>query len=68
MSTAELNPPGGPPSRELSEGEAHRLFHERSLTLVGLSGPEFIRRWDAGDLDPDDERVLEVAMLLPFGR
>jgi hypothetical protein len=34
---------------------------------LGMSGEEFVRRWNAGDIpDPDRTEVLVVAMLLPF--
>jgi len=33
-----------------------------------MSGEEFIRAWEAGELDPDDDRVIGLWMILPFGR
>jgi hypothetical protein len=40
---------------------------------LGVSGTEFIRRFDAGEYEqiPDDEAhrdIIELAMLIPFGR
>lgn len=55
-------------TRSLTRDEARSLFDGRAQKFLGVSGPEFIRRWDAGEFDPQDDRVLRVAMLLPFGR
>jgi hypothetical protein len=34
-----------------------------------MSGAEFIRRWDAGEIsEPDRPEIVQVAMLLPLGR
>ncbi|MGH8909952.1 MAG: hypothetical protein ACRD0K_26515 [Egibacteraceae bacterium] len=57
-----------PQPRELTVEEARVLFDEHARAEVGMSGPEFLRRWDADELDPDDDAVLGVAMLIPFGR
>jgi hypothetical protein len=57
-----------PRPRELTREEGRRLFDERARCFLGMSGEEFLSRYDAGELDPDDENVLRVALLLPFGR
>jgi hypothetical protein len=57
-----------PRPRELTREEGQRLFDQRARRFLGMSGKEFIRRYDAGELDPDDDNVLRVALLLPFGR
>lgn len=44
------------------------MFDERAQRLLGMSGEEFRRRWEAGELDPNDDNVLRLAMLLPLGR
>jgi len=44
------------------------VFDERAQRLLGMGGEEFRRRWEAGELDPDDDRVLRLAMLLPLGQ
>jgi hypothetical protein len=34
-----------------------------------MSGDEFLRKWDAGEIDdPDRSEVLTVAFLIPFVR
>ncbi len=53
---------------ELTREEGHRLFDERSRQYTGMSGEEFLRRLDAGELDLDDDDVLAVWMLVPFAR
>jgi hypothetical protein len=36
---------------------------------MGMSGAEFLRKWDAGEIeDPDRSDVLTVAFLIPFVR
>ncbi len=37
---------------------------------LGITGEEFIERWDSGyyDEEPDHPDVVDVAMLLPFAR
>lgn len=59
-------PPVAP--RQLSRQESRRLFDERAQRFLGLSGDEFRRAYEAGQLDERDDNVLRVAMLLPFGR
>jgi hypothetical protein len=57
-----------PHPRELTREEGQRLLNERARRYLGMSGEEFRRRYEAGDLDPDNDNVLRVAMLLPLGR
>jgi hypothetical protein len=57
----------------LTEGEGHKVFDERAQELMGMSGDEFLRRWDAGEYDqiaddPDHPDVMRLAALIPFGR
>lgn len=58
----------GPAPRALTGDEARAEFDRRSRRLLGMSGVEFLRRWDAGELDADDDRVAELAFLSPLGR
>lgn len=48
-----------------------QIFDDEARRTLGISGEEFLRRWDAGDYDGDDEdeprrraRELEFLMLL----
>jgi len=57
----------------LSEEESKRLFDSTARYLLGISGDEFLRRYEAGEFDeiedtPDGRRVEFVRMLLPFVR
>lgn len=55
-------------ARELTAEEARAAFDDRARRVLGMSGEEFTRRWEAGELDADDDRVLRLVMLLPLGR
>jgi hypothetical protein len=53
--------------------EAHDLFDFQARTQLGISGEEFLERWDAGDYrrlsDPfEASKVQRLAMLIPFAR
>lgn len=49
------------------QGEA--LFDRRARRLFGISGEEWLRRYDAGELaDADHSRVVTMEMLIPFAR
>jgi len=57
----------------LTPEESHELFDRKARAILGISGPEFIRRWDAGEFPPltDTKETWDiefVAALLPFGR
>jgi hypothetical protein len=58
-----------PPIVELSEEEGRALFDQQARKYMGMSGDEFLRKWDAGEIeDPDRSEVLTVAFLIPFVR
>jgi hypothetical protein len=57
----------------LDRDEARRAFDREAQARLGISGEEFLRRWDAGDyadpaLDPLPSGVERLAALVPFGR
>jgi hypothetical protein len=58
----------------LSREEGHELFDYVARKTVGMSGPEFLARYDAGEIEePGDETSEDHAlrgliMLIPFGR
>ena len=55
--------------REATREEGIALFDKRARKLFGISGEEWLRRWDAGDYrDSDDSNVVTLAMLIPFAR
>ncbi len=62
-----------PPLVELSGEEARAFFDREARRLVGLSGDEFLRRYDRGDyagIEEDEfgRAVVELSFLVPFGR
>ena len=39
-----------------------------AAVIQGMSGEDFVRAWERGELDPDrDQHVARVSMLIPFG-
>jgi hypothetical protein len=61
------------PLQWLTDDEARAFFDEQARALVGLSGEEFLRRWDAGEYDaiaddPEHPEVMRLAALIPFAR
>lgn len=59
--------------RWLSDEEASADFDAQARRWLGISGDEFLRRWDAGDYrriadDADHPHVMSIAMLIPLVR
>ena len=56
------------PVREATLEEGLALLDRRAKRYLGISGDEFLSRWEAGyyDADPDAPGVQEVVALLPF--
>lgn len=53
----------------ISPEEGRILFARQARKLLGMSGEEFVRRYDAGTLpNPTDPRVMRIAALLPLVR
>ncbi len=57
----------------LPAAEGRRLFDFEARRVTGLSGDEFLRRYDAGEIIEDDEtpegrEVMGLIMLSSFGR
>lgn len=54
---------------EVSRDEGRRMFDRAAQEALGISGGDFLARWDAGEYeDNDDPMVTRVAMLIPFAR
>jgi hypothetical protein len=56
-----------------SPGEGRRMFDEAARIWTGMSGEEFIRRWEAGEFAslPDDlahRRYVDLILMIPFAR
>ena len=57
----------------ISAAEARELFDYQARKLVGMSGEEFLRRWDEGEFrDLFDKRghaeLTHLVMMMGFGR
>jgi hypothetical protein len=60
-----------PPVRELTHEEAIAYFDEQARHWLGMSGEEFLQRWDAGEYagqECDEPAIRQMAMLIPFVR
>jgi len=60
-----------PPIHDLTEEEAWQIFEDYAQYYRGISGEEFLRRWDAGeyyhnDDMPNHNAIISVAMMLPL--
>jgi hypothetical protein len=59
---------------ELTVEEGQQLFDKAARELLGISGPEFIERYDRGEYDhgkyagPDHHKICQLSVILPFGR
>jgi hypothetical protein len=60
--------------RYLDDGEAAEAFESNAQRLLGISGDEFLRRWDAGEYETPDDRsehgpeIMRLAMMIPLVR
>ena len=54
----------------LSQEDGRRILDEQAQHYLGMSGAEFLRRWDAGEYaeNPDRPEVMRLVMLLPLAR
>lgn len=60
-------------STVLTPEEAREWFDRKARAILGISGPEFIRRWDAGEFPkltdtPETWDIELVAAMLPLVR
>lgn len=58
--------------QQLTREEGMALLDEQARRYLNMSGAEFLRAWDAGEIDPDDPEihgaVIHLEFLLPFAR
>ncbi len=58
--------------QHLTDSESAAAFHAPAMREMGISGVEFLRRWDAGEwngVDPDDvPGLVDVSMALVLVR
>ena len=65
--------PATPTTQTLTADEGRTLFDEAARRELGMSGEEFIRRWDQGEFreivnGPEHRTLMRLVMLMPFGR
>jgi hypothetical protein len=54
--------------RELTKAELFEVFDRASRSLLGISGADFIAKWERGEFGPNPDSypgVMEVAGLMP---
>ncbi len=71
MAEPALHPDEPETDDHLSHEDLWAIFDQEARRALGISGDEFLRRWDAGEYDGDDvdeprrrARELEFLMLL----
>jgi hypothetical protein len=53
---------------ELTREEGRDLVDRESKRVLGIGVDEFLDRYDAGELNQNDEDILALVMLIPFAR
>ena len=69
----DFDPDEIPGVHAVSKQEAHELFEEQAMKTLGISGDEFVRRWEAGEYQPvpDDtegRKIARLSMIIGFHR
>lgn len=60
---------GLPPIHEATQEEWTAMFDARAREWLGMSGDEFIRRWEAGEIeDPDRTDIMMLVFMIPGTR
>jgi hypothetical protein len=55
--------------QEITSDESWAVFDGAAQRLLGMSGAELVKRWDAGELsESDSSALMQVIMLRPSGR
>jgi hypothetical protein len=69
MSSSVLHPHAAVEVEEMTLVEGRSMLNRQTMDRLGISREEFLRRLDAGEYHAtDDENVVRLAMLAPFGR
>jgi hypothetical protein len=54
---------------EVTREEGRVILDRAAREALGISGEEFLAKWDVGQYENDDDpAVTRVAMLIPFAR
>jgi hypothetical protein len=59
-----------PNVKELTLKEGRALLDQQARRYLGMSGVEFIKKWESGEFgdDPDRPEVMRLVMLIPFAK
>lgn len=57
----------------VSAEEGKAMFDEAARTIMGMSGDEFVRRWDAGEYDEIADKaghrhIIDLVLMIPLWR
>ena len=68
---ADTQKPALPEVQVLTREESRAYFDQQARELMGMSGAEFLRRYDAGEFDDilddiDHMEIMRLVMLRPF--
>jgi hypothetical protein len=61
-----IDPEEGIEIIELTDEEWNALFDRRARKMAGMSGEEFLRRWNAGEIEDWDPELTHLVMMIPF--
>ena len=62
-----LDPSLLPPIREVSPEEGWELLDRQARKRLGMSGEEFVRKWEADEFeDSDQSDILLIAFMIPL--
>jgi hypothetical protein len=65
----ELDESDLPEVELLTQDEGRALFDARAREWLGMSGDEFIRAWEAGEIeDADRSDVMVLVLMMPMTR
>jgi hypothetical protein len=59
-----------PTVKELTVEEGREMFDRSARDALGISGDEFLRRYDANDIPAEwpHDKVCWLSVIVPFGR
>ena len=56
--------------KELTLDDGRKLLDKQARRYLGMSGSEFIEKWEAGEFGGNSDRpeVMRLVMLIPFAK
>ncbi|RIK37063.1 MAG: hypothetical protein DCC58_18520 [Chloroflexi bacterium] len=69
----DIEEPPDPEIILLTPEEGRAMFDEAARTFMGMSGEEFIQRWDAGEFaeifdKPGYRHIVDLVLMIPLWR